>query len=398
MSASEALPRSIEPALRRAAREYAVVTLTGPRQSGKSTVCRRLFRGKPYVTLEAPDVREEALRDPRAFLRRHPKGAVLDEIQRAPDLTSYLQGMVDEDPSPGRWILTGSQHLAISRTVSQSLAGRTAMLELLPLDDHESRRFPNRGEDVWAEVLQGGYPAIRARGLDASEWLSGYVRTYLERDVRDLKQVGDLTAFQTMMRLLAGRTGQLLNLTAVGNDVGVVQATIRAWISVLEATYVVTRVPPLAANVRKRLVKTPKLHFLDSGLVCWLLGVRSRQALQSHPLRGAIFETWVHSEFAKARCHEGLVQNIDFYRDQHGVEADLVVTLPGTVLVVEVKSAETVAGDWFPRIVRVAETVAEALPSRVQPVIVYAGDRASTQQGVRIVPWNAIRELLRTTK
>jgi predicted AAA+ superfamily ATPase len=399
MDPVDSLPRSIEPRVRRAAREMPVVTIVGPRQSGMSTLCRRVFRGKPYVNLEAPDVRSEALRDPRAFLGRYPKGAVLDEIQRAPDLVSYLQGLVDEDPAPGRWILTGSQHLTLSKSVAQSLAGRTAVLQLLPLSQAEASAFPLRPGDVWTEVARGGYPRIRARKLDAAGWFEAYVATYLERDVRDIRQVGDLAAFQTVMRLLAGRTASLLNLTSLGNDAGIAQNSARAWISVLEATYVIARLQPLLPNVRKRLVKTPKVHFIDSGLAAWLLGIRSAEQLDHHPLRGSLFESWVHAEVMKLRLNTGSIADVAFYRDQHGLEADLVVDAIDRLFVVEVKSGRTVASDWFAPLQRVAEALRQAkvltAGREVIPMVVYAGDRSSTQAGVRLVAWHEVESAFR---
>jgi predicted AAA+ superfamily ATPase len=399
MAPDDALPRALESRLRKAARQMPVVTVTGPRQSGKSTLCRRVFRGKPYVNLEAPDVRAEALRDPRAFLVRYPKGAVLDEIQRAPEIVSYLQALVDEDSTPGRWVLTGSQHLALASSVAQSLAGRTAVLQLLPLTHAEAAAFPLRRGDVWTEVARGGYPRIRARKLDATSWLETYVATYLERDVRAIRQVGDLAAFQTMMRLLAGRTSSLLNLASLGGDAGIAQNSARAWLSVLEATYVVARLPPLVVNLRKRLVKAPKVHFVDSGLAAWLLGIRSAEQLDRHPLRGAVFESWVHAELLKLRFNSGAIVDMAFYRDQHGLEADLVVVAVDRLFVVEVKSGRTVASDWFPPLQRIAETLrgAKTLTAgrEVLPMVIYAGERSSTQSGVRVVPWAAIEEAIR---
>lgn len=402
MIASDAFPRALEAKLRRAAREMPVVTITGPRQSGKSTLCRRVFRGKPYVNLEAPDVRGEALRDPRAFLARFPRGAVLDEIQRAPDLVSYLQALVDEDATPGRWILTGSQHLALSRSVAQSLAGRTAILQLLPLTHAEAMTFPLPCADVWTEVARGGYPRIRARKLDPAGWFESYIATYLERDVRDMRHVGDLTVFQTTMRLLAGRTACLLNLASLGSDAGIAQNSARAWVSVLEATYVIARLPPLLPAVRKRLVKTAKVHFVDSGLAAWLLGIRTAEQLDRHPLRGALFESWVHAEVLKLKCNSTTIADLAFYRDQHGLEADLVVDTGDRMFVVEVKSGRTVADDWFAPLRRVAETLRGTSRGgtrrEVVPVIIYAGERSTTQSGVRIASWREVREVFQAPR
>jgi predicted AAA+ superfamily ATPase len=354
---------SLAPVLRDRASTFPVVTLTGPRQSGKSTLCRELFPGLAYVNLEAPDVRRAAVDDPRAFLRaftdRPNPGAILDEVQRAPELLSYLQVLVDDDPTPGRWIVTGSQHLQLLSSVSQSLAGRTAVLQLLPMHRDEVRQFAQHPTTLDDTLLAGGYPRIFDAGLAPSTWLSAYVATYIERDVRTIADVGDLVAFQRFVELCAGRTAQLLNLSSLAADAGIAQPTAKAWLSILEASFLTFRLPPLARNIGKRLGKMPKLHFIDSGLVCWLLGIRDRDQLARHPLRGAIFETWVVSEILKRRTARGeLLSNwrgMSFYREQGGLEADLVVEEGGELTVVEMKSGATPSSDMLASARRVAE-------------------------------------------
>lgn len=385
------IPRVLEVRLRAMARKFPVVTVTGPRQSGKTTLCRAVFADKPYVSLEAPDVQEYARSDPRGFLAEYPNGAVLDEVHRTPDLFSYIQTIVDAHPSRGRFILTGSANFTLLDRVGQSLAGRTALLNLLPLGLDEVRRFPRPPRDLFETIWRGSYPAVFDRDLDPGDWYPSYVATYLERDVRTLLNVGDLIAFQTFLRLCAGRVGQLVNLSALGADAGVTHGTARAWLSVLEAGFVVWRLPPLHANVTTRLVKTPKLHFVDTGLVCYLLGIRSPEQLRDHPLRGAIFETWVASEILKARVHRGLSPSLSFFRDRRGAEVDLVVELGRSYLAVETKSGQTVADDFFTGL-RAFELVAAAgrPQRRVKAFVIYGGDAAQRRSNASVLPWAAI--------
>ncbi len=300
------IDRDVEPRLVKAAHTYPAITLTGPRQSGKTTLCRKVFPDYEYVSLEAMDIRTLAIDDPRAFLARYPQGAIIDEVQRAPNLPSYLQGVIDENPVPGRWILTGSQSLSLSEAVSQSLAGRTAVFHLLPLARSEVERFSQYPMTLEETLFTGTYPRIFDSRHDPSEWLSGYVSTYVEKDVRTISNVVDLITFQRFLALCAGRTAQLLNYSSLASDCGISQPTAKAWLSILEASFLVHRLPPFYANIRKRLVKMPKLYFHDTGLACWLLGIRTAEQLRTHPLRGPVFETWVVSEIIKHRASIGV--------------------------------------------------------------------------------------------
>lgn len=401
---SDAVPRDLAPVLRDRAAKFPIVTLTGPRQSGKSTLCRALFPGLAYVNLEAPDVRQAAIGDPRAFLRafteRSTPGAVLDEVQRAPELLSYLQVIVDADPTPGRWIVTGSQHLDLLSSVSQSLAGRTAVLQLLPMHRDEVRQFAAHPTTLDATLLAGGYPRIFDANLDPATWLSAYVATYLERDVRTIADVGDLLTFQRFVELCAGRTAQLLNLSTLAADCGITQPTAKSWLSILEASFILFRLPPLARNIGKRLGKMPKLHFIDSGLVCWLLGIRTVEQLSRHPLRGAIFETWVVSEILKRRTSRGeLLSNwrgMSFYREQGGLEADLVVEDGGDLTVIEIKSGETPTSDMLTSAQRVAKRLAvdESTGASIRVAAVYGGSKSvERDDGSRIVTWGGLARL-----
>lgn len=385
------IARTLEPRLRYLASKFPIVTMTGPRQAGKTTLCRAVFPSHPYVSLEAPDVQAFARQDPRGFLNQYREAAVLDEIHRVPELLSYLQPMVDADPRPGRFILTGSANFALLASIGQSLAGRTALLELLPLSLDEIRRFPEYPRALGDQLFRGSSPAVYDRGLEPGDWYPSYVATYVERDVRTVVNVGALAAFQTLLRLSAGRVGQLLNLSSLGADCGVVHGTVRAWLSVLEAGYIVWRLPPLHANLGKRLIKTPKLHFFDSGMVCWLLGIRSAEHLRHHPLRGAIFESWVATEIYKARVHRGLPPSLSFYRDTKGIEVDLIVELANEWLAIETKSGETIAGDFFKSLDALANTAAVANPSRqVRKVLVYGGDETVQRSAALTLSWSDI--------
>lgn len=379
----------------RLAQYFPVVTVTGPRQSGKTTLCRTVFPEHRYVSLEVPDTRAFARSDPRGFLEPLCGGAIIDEVQRVPDLLSYVQGEVDSDTQPGRFVLTGSANLALLESVSQSLAGRTALLQLLPCSLDEARLFPGAPLDLLATVWTGGYPAIFDRVVPAGEWLGAYVATYVERDARQLLNIGDLETFQTFIQMCAGRVGQLLNLSSLGADCGITHNTARAWLSVLETSFLTFRLHPYHANVGTRLVKTPKLYFHDTGLLCFLLGIRQPEQLRAHPLRGAIFESWVASEVLKWRVHRGLRPDMYFLRDHKGYEVDVLVADGERWLAIEVKSGKTVATDFFAAL--------EALPRRItlppgvrrlDRAVVYGGDEARLQWDIRVVPWSGVASLL----
>lgn len=376
------------------------VIVTGPRQAGKTTLCRLAWPERTYVNLERPDIRRLAATDPRAFLARHPDGAILDEIQRVPELTSWLQVLIDEDSRPGRWILTGSEQLSLTGRTSQSLAGRAAFVHLLPLDVHELSQggalvdgAPGHG---WTgAVLRGGYPAPLRIPVPVATWLDGYIQSYLERDVRDQLSVGDLGRFQEFLALAAGGSGQTVNFTRLGADVGVTHPTAKSWLSVLEATFVVSRLRPWHRNLGKRLTKAPKLYFWDTGLLCHLLRIRNADQLTPHPLRGAIFETWVVAELLKMVHHRGQRPDAYFYRDRSGLEVDLLLRREDHWLAVEVKSASTVASDFtagLRRFVKQAEGAVDGLP--IRPVLVYGGEEEHVDSQVEIVPWRELPKLL----
>ncbi|MBK5941733.1 ATP-binding protein [Halochromatium roseum] len=385
------IPRALDPHLRQLATYYPVVAVTGPRQSGKTTLCRAVFPDHPYVSLETLDTRDFARDDPRGFLAQYRQGAVLDEIQRVPELLSYLQTEVDERPEVGRFVLTGSQHLGLSEAIAQSLAGRCGLLTLLPPSLSELRAFPNTPDDLWTLLWQGSYPRIYDRAIPAHQWLGDYLATYIQRDVRQIINVGDLQSFMTFVRLCAGRSGQEINLSALGADAGVSHNTARAWLSVLETSFVLHRLPAWHANVRKQIVKAPKLHLFDSGLLCYLLGMREPEQLQSHPLRGAIFESWVVAEVYKGIVHSGQRPNLFHYRESRGIELDLLIENGLRLDRVEIKSGATIASDFFRNLKRFPERPVDGSASDDQRAfLVYGGDSTQQRSDALVLSWRDV--------
>jgi uncharacterized protein len=388
-------PRQLTATLLARAAQYPVVTVTGPRQAGKTTLCRDSFPDLPYANLERPDLRDFARNDPQAFLAQFKKGAVLDEIQRVPELLSWVQVAVDErdrdrprsaGAAAGPLILTGSHNFELLKTITQSLAGRTALLQLLPLSIHELRAA---GMQTSTDRLihAGGYPRIHADGLNPTVALADYVATYVERDLRELIELRQLDTFRRFMRLAAGRVGQILNMHSLAVDTGVSGATVRAWISLLEASYIVRLLSPWFVNIGKRLIKAPKLYFCDTGLAAWLMGINEQSQIASHPLRGALFENLVVMEFVKHALNQGQVPALHFYRDSAGLEVDLVVehgmphAQPGQVGLVEIKSGQT----FHPEFLYGVKKVAGLLGPRVhRQMLVFGGSENYVRQGVEV--------------
>lgn len=385
------IERQLAPKILEWASQYPVVTVTGPRQSGKTTLVKALFPGHAYISLEDPDQRAFAREDPRAFLERVRDGAIFDEIQNVPELASYLQTEVDARPEPGRFILTSSRQFELMESVSQSLAGRTAIARLLPfsLSELYGNDATGKAPDLDQVLHTGFFPRIHDRGLRASEAMSFYVSTYLERDVRQLLRVSDLGTFERFLRLAAGRTGQIVNSSALGSEVGVSHNTIRQWLSILESSHIIRLLPPWSGNLGKRLVKTPKLYFLDTGLAAALWGVGEASQLATHPLRGALFETFVVGEALKARFHRGLGDNLFFYRDHVGHEVDLLLEHGDGLDLVEIKSSRTIHGDFFKGLGHFENQVRKAR----HRVLVHGGTEAThDRQGTRVIPWTRTGE------
>lgn len=370
------------------------LTITGPRQSGKTTLCRLAFPDHSWCNLEDPVLREQAAADPNQFLARFPGGVIFDEVQRVPSLLSALQVAIDRDPTPGRFVLSGSHNFSLSAAIAQSLAGRTTVLDLLPMTLDELRQFDAAPRGLWPTLLAGGYPRIFDRQIPAAEFHADYVRTYVERDLRLILNVQDLGAFQVFLRLCAGRSSALLNLSSLANDCGITHPTARAWLSVLETSYLARRIEPWFRNIGRRLVKTPKLCLLDSGLLCWLLGIRSPDQLETHPLRGQVFETWVMGELMKLRANAGINEPFWFFRDKLGNELDALITLPDRTLLIECKSGTRVAPDGLDGM-RKVEAMLEKDPLLARPlqrIVVYGGDDEVTVDGTLLLPWHRLAD------
>lgn len=391
--------RTLSQKLSLLALQFPVVTVTGPRQSGKTTLTRMVFTNHEYVSLEEPHEREFALSDPRGFLKRYKGCVILDEIQRVPALLSYIQGIVDVNDKPGRYILTGSQQLHLSAKVSQTLAGRTAIVHLLPFSLDELRGLPSR--DPWklndfperretpafnfeTMLYRGFYPRIHDKGLAPQDWLAGYYQTYVERDVREVSNIGNLEIFQRFVRLCAGRTGQLLNLSSLAADCGISHTTTRQWISILQAGFIIHLLPPHFTNFSKRVIKSPKLYFLDTGLLCYLLRIREPADLTDHALRGAVFETYVVSELIKAFAHRGETPPLYFWRDRTGHEVDILIDTGKKLIPIEIKSGATVNNSFFDGL-----RYYMALGSAVaQPgVLIHGGDDLYERENFIVLPW-----------
>jgi uncharacterized protein len=383
---SDFYSRSARQQLFAALTQYPVVVVTGARQVGKSTLLRTTLADWPMVSLEDLDMREFAQSDPRSFLKRYPAPLIIDEVQRVPDLLSYIQTAVDASGRMGQYVLSGSQQFSLLAGVTQSLAGRASLIDMHPLRLKELADAGDMPASLDHYLLQGGYPAVHARGLDPQRFYADYVASYLERDVRSLSAVQDLGNFQRFMRLCAARTGQLLNLNALANDCGIAQPTANAWMNLLEASFIVKRIAPYHRNFGKRLVKAPKLFFLDTGLCAWLLGITSERDMQTHYARGALFETWAVTEALKWRAVRGNAQPLYFWRDNIGNEVDLLLEQDAGITLVEVKSGQTFSQSWLSGL----NTVQRHLGQPTRNALLYGGDVSYTHTGAAVVGWRDV--------
>ena len=371
------------------AKEFKIVCVIGPRQSGKTTLCKQLFIEKAYVNLEDPDVLLFAKTNPKAFLAKYPKGAIFDEVQRIPELFNYLQGIVDSSDEMGQFILSGSNNFLMQQNISQSLAGRVGYIELLPFSLSELEASNIQNESLNKQILEGFYPDIIRQKSSASRWISNYIRTYLERDVRLIRNIGDILVFSKFLKICASRTSQLLNMSSIAKELGVEHKTLDAWLSVLESSYILYRLPPYFNNFNKRLIKSSKIYFYDTGIVCHLLGIRSVEGLQKSNYYGAIFENFIVSEIIKNRKNKEQFGEVYFYRDSTGNEVDVLIENEGNLIPIEIKSAVKIQKEhhknlkWFQKVFR-----------QEGGILLYAGnENESFPNEIEQLSWTNVKDL-----
>ena len=393
------IERHLSSYIREAATQYPIVAVTGPRQSGKTTLCRSLFPDYTYVNLEKPDTRQFAIEDPNGFLAQFKKPVILDEVQRVPELFSYIMVLADERNEMGRFILTGSQNFHLQEAISQSLSGRCALMKLLPLSHRELAGLPSRDifgiedwdipdaseENPFEHIFRGSYPPIYDRKINPTNWLSQYTQSYLERDIRSLVNVSDLETFERFLRLAAGRTGQILNMDSLACDCGVSPVTVKRWLSLLQASYIVFLLRPHQKNYNKRLIKSPKLYFYDTGLVCYLMNIRDAESLTLHSQRGAIFETYIISELVKTCMNAGIEPPLYFWRDSQGHEIDLMVENGEDLFPVEIKSGQTINGSMFDGL-----NFWRKLSGVEKGMLCYGGNESYDRNGFIVRAWDAV--------
>lgn len=374
------------------AQQFRAVLIMGPRQSGKTTLAKMTFPDKPYASLETPSVRQFAMEDPIQFLAQFPNGAILDEIQRVPALLSWLQQNLDDTPTvKGKFILTGSNNLLLLESVTQTLAGRVGHIELLPFSLAELSALPNALTDVNTLLWSGAYPPVQADGISPNDWFASYIRTYIERDVRQLKNIGNLLLFERFLSLCAGRVGQELNFTQLSNEVGADVKTIQSWMGILQASYIVYLLPPFFKNFNKRLTKTPKLYFYDTGLVCNLLRISDPNILIQHPFKGALFENFIIAELLKNRFNQGQRSNLYFWRESSGNEIDVLIDEGLRQIPIEIKSGQTIHSDWLKGL-KYWQTLTKQIGE--SSYVIYGGDEIQNRsEGIVIQSWKEISKL-----
>jgi predicted AAA+ superfamily ATPase len=383
------IKREVESELIKLSKQFKAVAVVGPRQSGKTTLTRYVFNRKPYVNLENPDSRRFALNDPRGFLSQYSSGAVIDEVQRAPELFSYVQQLLDESSDKGRFIFTGSNNFLLQENISQSLAGRIAYIYLLPFTFTELS--VDKNVNLSDQILKGSYPPVFDQNIDFDKWYPNYIRTYIERDVRQIKNISDLNIFEKFLRLCAGRSGQLLNMSNLALETGVDSKTIAVWLSILESSFIVFRLYPYYKNFNKRIVKMPKLYFYDTGLICSLMSITSRSQLNLHPIYGGIFENMVVSEFKKHILNRAKNENIFFWRNNTGHEVDIIIETSDGLLPVEIKSGKTITNEFFNGI-----NYWRKLTGTQSGAVVFGGDDSqSYSDGRKAITWRDLHKLFK---
>lgn len=373
------IERRLKDVVLKTAKGFPVLTITGPRQSGKSTLVRSIFTNYKYLSLEDPDIRDFAINDPRQFIKENPGRIIIDEFQKAPELTSYLQSHIDKVNEPGMYILTGSNQFVYMQQVTQSLAGRSAIFRLLPFSYNEI--YSNKQPDLFDLLVRGFYPRMFDQNLDHQIFYSSYFDTYIQRDVRMVQNIKNLKVFENFVRLCAGRTGRILNLSNLAIEVGVTHKTIKEWLSILEAGFIIDQLPSYHKNFSKRIIKSPKLYFTDTGLVCYLLGIKTPEQLSSHPLRGEIFETYIYSELLKSLYNRGMRSNLYFYRNTNGREVDFVLETGSGLVAVEVKLNSTPRQKMFSNL----DYFKEIADFYKKGYLIYTGSEKSKRYGFNLI-------------
>ncbi len=377
------IQRTAKDKLKDLASKFKAVAVTGARQTGKTTLVKQVFKGKPYLSLENPETRNFALEDPRGFLASYPKGAILDEVQRTPELFSYLQEILDNSKVKGLFILSGSNNFLLQQNISQTLAGRVGYINLLPFSIEELKKSKLLPKDDDQLMLKGFYPPIYDQEIPPLDWCPNYIRTYIEKDVRQIKNITDLIVFERFVKLLAGRSGQELNNSALAVETGVDVKTIQSWIGILESSFIIYLLKPHFKNFNKTIVKRPKVYFYDTALVCYLLGIRNVSQLKTHPLRGSIFEGMVVTELIKKRANAGLPINLYYWRDKTGHEIDVIIDNGGKLLPIEIKSGKTLNAEFFKNIEYWSK-----LSGAEKSVLLYAGEQNQKRTtGKEILNW-----------
>lgn len=383
------IKREIMPELLESSRSYPIVTILGPRQSGKTTLSRLTFPSKTYVNLEAPDERQFAITDPRRFLERFTDGAILDEIQRVPELLSYLQTLVDEQKQNGKFILTGSHQLELQESITQSLAGRTGMLHLYPLSLSELNTVTH-GLSLDEKMMYGGYPRIYEHHIAPLRFYRDYTQTYLERDLKQITHVKDLDQFQRFLYLLAARVGCLIDYTSLANDLGISRHTVKQWISVLKASFIITTLPPYFENFGKQIIKSSKLYFTDVGLLCYLLGIQETIQIERHPLRGAVFENLVLLELMKNDVNRGIEPRLFFYRDNHKNEVDIIKPEGNNIIAIEIKSSQTFNKSFLGTVEKF-KTLAKN--KNIKGAVIYSGAQEQIVHNIHVLNYQNSKEI-----
>lgn len=383
--------RESEKTLKELSKGFPVIAVTGPRQSGKTTLVKKTFPKKQYISFDDLDKLELAKLDPKGFLLSYPAGLIIDEAQKCPEIFSYIQPIVDQNKKMGMFVLTGSQQFGLMSKITQSLAGRVGFINLLPFSISELEKKSDLIKNLFVLMFKGFYPPLYDRKILSSQWFAGYVTTYLERDLHKLLKIRDLHIFQRFLKMCATRTGQILNLSGLANDCGITHNTAKNWISVLEASYIIFLLQPYFKNYGKRLVKSPKLYFYDTGLACWLINIQDEKHLKIHPQRGALFESFVISEIVKSKFNKGLMPNIYYWRDNHGDEIDVVVDKGEGLIPIEIKSGETITSDYLKDINRWKKITGK----EVKSFLVYGGKDTITNNNVQIYPWTRIKDILK---